>query len=85
MSVEDEIEQVISRVNPSLGGARVKFVEVKSGAVVVQFFDPPSNSSCHANRTQTTEEIVAEILEDELKPIVPSFDKVIVVKEGVAE
>lgn len=73
-----QVNVVLDKVRPSLGGADIRLKEMRDGIVVVQFRKALTNSSCHVDRTRTTEEVVAEVLEDELKQIVPGFDKVVV-------
>lgn len=83
-SIRSKIDDILSKTEPSLGGARVKLREVREGIVIIDYCKAPANPSCHVNRTQTTEELVAEILEDDLRAVVPNFEKVIVIEEGVA-
>ena len=76
-----QVDLVLNKVRPSLGGADIRLKEVRDGVVVVHFRKALTNSSCHADRTRTTEEVVAEILGDELKGIITGFSKVLVVAE----
>ena len=75
--LKKEIEGVLARIKPSLGGADVQLRDISQGIVTVQYYKPLSNSSaCHVDRTQTTKEIVTEVLEDQLRKMVPGFRKV---------
>jgi hypothetical protein len=76
-----QVDVVLNKVRPSLGGADIRLKEVRDGVVVVHFRKALTNSSCHVDRTRTTEEMVAEVLEGELKEIVSGFIKVLVVAE----
>ncbi len=72
--MEQEIEGVLARIRPSLGGADVRLKGVSRGVVTVQYYKPLSNpSACHVDKTRATREIVAELLEDQLKKVVPQF------------
>jgi hypothetical protein len=75
------VNAVLDKVRSSLGGADIRLKEVRDGIVVVQFRKEITNRSCHASMTGTTEEVVAEVLEDELKEAVDGFSKVVVVPE----
>jgi len=75
--IKEEIESVLARVKPSLGGADVQLRDVSQGIVTILYYRPLSNpSACHVDRTRTTKEIVTEVLEDQLKEVVPGFRKV---------
>ena len=72
--MEQEIEGVLAGIRPSLGGADVRLKGVSRGVVTVQYYKPLSNpSACHVDKTRATREIVAELLEDQLKKVVPQF------------
>lgn len=72
--MEQEIEGVLAGIRPSLGGVDVRLKGVSRGVVTVQYYRPPSNTSaCHVDKTRATREIVAELLEDQLKKVVPQF------------
>jgi hypothetical protein len=75
------VNAVLDKVRSSLGGADIRLKEVRDGIVVVQFRKETTNRSCHASMTRTTEEVVAEVLEDELKEAVKGFGKVVLVPE----
>jgi hypothetical protein len=75
--IKEEIESVLARIKPSLGGADVQLRDVSQGIVMILYYRPLSNpSACHVDRTRTTKEIVTEVLEDQLKEVVPGFRKV---------
>jgi hypothetical protein len=81
--LKEEVESVLAKIRPSLGGADVQLQDINRGIATVQYYGPLSNpSSCHADRTRTTKEIVTEILEGQLKKVVPGFRKVILLGEG---
>jgi len=75
------VNAVLDKVRSSLGGADIRLKEVRDGIVVVRFRKEITNRSCHASKTLTTEEVVAEVLEDELKAAVEGFSKVVLVPE----
>ncbi|MCK4221918.1 MAG: hypothetical protein KAX25_03530 [Dehalococcoidia bacterium] len=80
--MEREIEGVFARIRPSLGGADVRLRGISQGVVTVQYYKPLSNpSACHVDRTRTTQEIVAEVLEDQLRKVVPGFREVALLGE----
>jgi len=80
--MKEEIESVLARIKPSLGGADVRLRGISQGIVTVQYYRPLSNpSACHVDRTRTTKEIVAEVLEDQLKEVVPGFRKLTLLGE----
>jgi len=80
--IKEEIESVLARIKPSLGGADVQLRDVSQGIVTLQYYRPLSNpSACHVDRTRTTKEIVIEVLEDQLKEVVPEFRKVTLLGE----
>ncbi len=75
--LKEEIEGVLARIRPSLGGADVQLRDISQGIVRLQYYRPLRNpSACHVDRTRTTKEVVAEVLDDELKRVVPGFRKV---------
>ena len=80
--MKGEIETMLARIKPSLGGADVQLRDISQGIVTVQYYRPLSNpSACHVDRTRTTKEIVSEVLEDQLKKVVPGFRKVALLGE----
>ncbi|GAI25461.1 unnamed protein product [marine sediment metagenome] len=81
--LEEEVEGILARIKPSLGGADVQLRDVSQGIVTLHYYRPLSNpSACHVDRTRTTKEIVTEVLEDQLKKVVPGFKKVTLLGEG---
>jgi Fe-S cluster biogenesis protein NfuA len=73
------VERVLEHIRPSLGGADIRLRKVESGIVTLEYYKPLSNpSACHVDRTRTTKDIVIEIIEEELKAIIPDFEKVII-------
>jgi Fe-S cluster biogenesis protein NfuA len=80
--LKEEVEGVLARIRPSLGGADVQLRDISQGIVTLQYRRLPSNASaCHVDRTRTTKEVVAEVLDDELKRVVPGFRKVTLIGE----
>ena len=80
--IKEEIEGMLVRIKPSLGGADVQLKDVSQGIVTVQYYRPLSNpSACHVDRTRTTKEIVTEVLEDQLRKVIPGFRKVTLLGE----
>jgi hypothetical protein len=75
------VNAVLDKVRSSLGGADIRLKEVRDGIVVVQFRKAITDRSCHASKTLTAEEVVAEALEDQLKEAVKGFSKVVLVPE----
>ena len=77
-----KVENILAGIRPSLGGANVRLKDISQGVVTLEYHKFLSNpSACHVDRTKTTKEIVIEILEDELKSMVPEFKKIIVLGE----
>ena len=80
--IKEEIEGMLARIKPSLGGADIQLRDISQGIVTLQYYRPLSNpSACHVDRTRTTKEIVTEVLEDQLKEVVPEFKKVTLLGE----
>ena len=79
--VTAEIKKVLKKISPSLGEAEVKLQEITEGTVVVTYQKALTNPSCHTMKTQMTGDVVAELLEEELRAIVPGFEKVVVVED----
>ena len=80
--LREEIESVLAKIRPSLGGADIQLRDISQGIVTVQYYRPLSNpSACHVDRTRTTKEIVTEVLEDQIKKVVPGFRKVTLLGE----
>lgn len=78
--LEKKIETELDRVRPSLGGADIRFGGISEGIVTVEYYRPLSNpSACHIDRTQITEDIIVEVLEDQLSKVVPGFKSVTLV------
>jgi hypothetical protein len=79
---KEEIEGVLARIRPSLGGADVELRDVNQRTVTVQHHRPLSKpSGCHMDRARTTKEIVTQVPEDQLKKVVPGFRKVALLGE----
>ena len=75
--LKKEIEGVLAKTRPSLGGADIRFVNLSQGIVTMEYYRPLSNpSACHVDRTQITKDIIIEVLEDQLSKVVPGFRKV---------
>ena len=80
--LNEKVKSILAGIRPSLGGANVWLKDISEGVVTLEYHRPLSNpSACHVDRTKTTKEIVIEILEDELKSMVPEFKKIIVLGE----
>jgi hypothetical protein len=48
----------------------------------VEYYRPLSNpSACHVDRTQITEDIIVEVLEDQLSKIIPGLKSVTLVEK----
>lgn len=78
--LKEKIEGVFDKVRPSLGGADIRFGDISEGVVTVEYYRPLSNpSACHVDRTQITEDIIVEVLEDQLSKIIPDFKLVTLV------
>jgi len=76
--LNQQIEKILSRIKPSLGGADVRLEDIGEGVVTLEYFRPVSNpSACHVDRTRITKEIIIEILEDDLKKLIPDLKKII--------
>ena len=78
----EAVEEILSRVERSLGGASIKLRQLEGGTVIVDYHRARTDLSCHVNRTQATEELVAELLEEDFRAAVPGFERVIVVDGG---
>jgi hypothetical protein len=80
--LNERVENILSRIKPSLGGADVLLKDIGEGVVTLEYYRPLSNpSACHVDRTRITKEIVVEILEDHLKKVIPGLRKVILLGE----
>jgi CRISPR/Cas system CSM-associated protein Csm2 small subunit len=78
--LEKKIEAELAKVRPSLGGADIRFGSISEGIVTVEYYRPLSNpTACHVDRTQITEDIIVEVLEDQLSKIIPGFKSVTLV------
>ncbi len=76
--LKEKVENILSKIKPSLGGADVRLKAIGEGVVTLAYYRPLSNpSACHVDRTRITKEIVAEILEVHLGKVVPGFRKVV--------
>jgi len=81
--LNEKVENMLSQIKPSLGGADVLLKDIGEEVVTLEYRRPLSNpSACHVDRTRITKEIVVEILEDDLKKIIPGFRKVVLIGEG---
>ena len=75
--IHTTIEGVLAKVRPSLGGADVRLRNISRGIVTVEYYRPLVNpSACHVNRTEVTKDIIIEVLEDQLRKVVPGLRKV---------
>ena len=73
---------MLAGLRPSLGGADIRLRGVSRGVVTVQYYKPLSNpAACHVDKTRATRDIVAELLEDQLKKVLPGFRGVALVAE----
>jgi hypothetical protein len=73
-----KVEDMISKVKPSLGGTDVRLRDISHGIVTIEYYRPLSNpSACHVDRTLVTKEIIKEVLEDHLEKLIPGFKEVI--------
>ncbi len=80
--LNEKVENILSRIKPSLGGASILLKDIGEGVVTVEYLRPLSNpSACHVDRTPITKEIVVEVLEDDLKKVIPGFRKVVLLGE----
>ncbi len=80
--LNEKVKNILSRIKPSLGGADVRLMDIGEGVVTLEYLRPLSNpSACHVDRTPITKEIVAEILEDDLKKVIPGLKKVVLFGE----
>ena len=71
------IERILTNIYPSLGGAVIRLKSVEQGIVTLEYHKPLLNpSACHVDRTKTTKELVIEIIEDDIKRVVPDFKKI---------
>jgi hypothetical protein len=80
--LNEKVEDILSRIKPSLGGADVQLKDIGEGVVTLEYRRPLSNpSACHVDRTHITKEIVIEILEDHLKKVIPGLRKEVLLGE----
>ena len=80
--LNDKVENILSRIKPSLGGANVRLRSISDGMVTLEYHRPLSNpSACHVDRTRITKEIVVEILEEDLKKVIPGLNKIVLLGE----
>jgi hypothetical protein len=78
--LKKEIEGVLAKTRPSLGGADIRFVNISQGIVTMEYYRPLSNpSACHVDRTQITKDIRIDVLADQLSKVAPSFKAVALV------
>ncbi len=82
MNKEEEIEKVLARLRPMLGGADVKFEGFNEGVVTLRYYRPLVNpAACHVDRTKATKDIIAEVLEEEIKEVIPELKQVVLLGE----
>jgi hypothetical protein len=75
--LNEKVKNILYRIKPSLGGADVRLKDIGEGVVTLEHDRPLSNpSACHVDRTRITKDIVVEILEDDLRKVIPGFRKV---------
>jgi hypothetical protein len=80
--LKKKVEAELSRIKTSLGGADIRLVNISQGIVTVEYHKPLSNpSACHIDRTQITQDIIVEVLEDQLSKIIPGFKSVTLVEK----
>lgn len=80
--LNQQVENILSKLKPSLGGAAVRLRDIGEGVVTLEYLRPLSNpSACHVDRTRITKEIVVEIVEDGLKKVIPDLKKVVLLGE----
>jgi len=78
LELKEMVENILTRIKPSLGGADVRLKDVDQGIITLEYYRPLSNpSACHVDRTRITKEMVIEILEVHLKEVIPGFRKVV--------
>ena len=78
LELKETVENILTRIKPSLGGADLRLKDVDQGIVTLEYYRPLSNpSACHVDRTRITKEMVIEILEVHLKEVIPGFRKVV--------
>ncbi len=78
LELKEMVENILTRIKPSLGGADVRLKDVDQGIVTFEYYRPLSNpSACHVDRTRITKEMVIEILEVHLKEVVPGLREVV--------
>ena len=76
-----KVEDALSKVKPSLGGADLRLRDIGRGIVTLEYYRPLSNpSACHVDRTPIDKEIVKEVVEEQLKRIVPDFKRIILLE-----
>ena len=57
----------------------IRLEKVENGIVTLEYYKPLSNpSACHVDRTRTTKDIIIEIIEEDLKGVIPDFKKIII-------
>ncbi|MGQ9509756.1 MAG: hypothetical protein ACUVTN_10205 [Thermodesulfobacteriota bacterium] len=76
-----KVEDMLSKVRSSFGGADVRLREIRQGVVTLRYYRPLSNpSACHVDRTVMSKEIIKEVLEEQLKKLIPDFKEVILLE-----
>lgn len=55
--LKEKVEDMLSKVKPSLGGADVRLKDISHGVVILQYYRPLSNpSACHVDTHEICEE-----------------------------
>jgi len=79
--MREEIEEVLERVKPALGGAEVKLEKVEEGIVTLRYLPPLANPyACHISRARITKDIIIEVIEDALREVIPDLKEVILLE-----
>ena len=80
--INEQVETIVAGIRPSLGGADVRLKDVSQGIVTLEYHKPLSNPlACHVDKARITKEIIIELLQDELKVIIPDFKKINILGE----
>jgi len=80
--LNEKVKNILHRIKPSLGGAALRLKNISEGVVTLEYLRPLSNPSpCHMDRIRITKDIVVEILEDDLKKVIPGLKKVVLLGE----
>ena len=76
--MRERVEESLTRIRPTLGGADVRLVDVNGGIVTVEFLKQLSACAVKA-RGLMTKDLTLEMLEEKLREEVPEVTRVIVV------